>query len=59
MNAVPSSSLALQRLYHWERTTPDRTAFTQPMGGGLLKEFSWKDVVDESRRMAAFLRQQG
>ena len=59
MNAVPSSSLALQRLYHWERTTPDRTAFTQPMGAGLLKEFSWKDVVDESRRMAAFLRQQG
>ena len=59
MTPAPSSSLALQRLYHWERTTPDRTAFTQPMGGGLLKEFSWKDVVDESRRMAAFLQQQG
>src|ERR1700712_2245237 len=53
------SSLALQRLYHWERSAPDRTAFTQPMGGGLLKEFTWKDMVDESRRMAAFLRQQG
>ena len=59
MNQPPSSSLALQRLYHWERTTPDRIAFTQPMGGNLLKEFSWKDVVDESRRMAAFLKQQG
>ena len=59
MTRPPSSSLALQRLYHWERTTPDRTAFTQPMGGGLLKEFTWKDVVDESRRMAAFLQQQG
>jgi len=59
MTPPPSSSLALQRLYHWERTTPDRTAFTQPMGGGLLKEFTWKDVVDESRRMAAFLQQQG
>ena len=59
MSPAPPSSLALQRLYHWERTTPDRTAFTQPMGGGLLKEFSWKDVVDESRRMAAFFRQQG
>ena len=54
-----SSSLALQRLYHWERTTPDRTVFTQPMGDGLLREFTWKDVADESRRMAAFLRQQG
>ncbi len=59
MSPAPSSSLALQRLYHWERTSPDRTAFTQPMGGNLLKEFSWKDVVDESRRMAAFLKQQG
>jgi len=59
MTPPPSSSLALQRLYHWERTTPDRTVFTQPMGGGLLKEFTWKDMVDESRRMAAFLQQQG
>jgi len=59
MTPPPSSSLALQRLYHWERTTPDRTVFTQPMGGGLLKEFTWKDMVDESRRMAAFLKQQG
>ena len=59
MSQPPSSSLALQRLYHWERTAPDRTVFTQPMGGGLLKEFTWKDMVDETRRMAAFLRQQG
>ena len=59
MTPPPSSSLALQRLYHWERTAPDRTVFTQPMGGGLLREFTWKDMVDESRRMAAFLRQHG
>ena len=59
MTPPPSSSLALQRLYHWERTAPDRTVFTQPMGGGSLKEFTWKDMVDESRRMAAFLQQQG
>ena len=59
MTQAPASSLALQRLYHWERTAPDRTVFTQPMGGGLLKEFTWRDMVDESRRMAAFLQQQG
>jgi long-chain acyl-CoA synthetase len=29
------------------------------MGDGLLKEFTWKDMVDEARRMAAFLQQQG
>jgi len=59
MTPAPSTSLALQRLYQWERTAPDRVVFTQPMGGGLLKEFTWKDMVDETRRMAAFLRQQG
>jgi long-chain acyl-CoA synthetase len=59
MTSLPSSSLALQRLYHWERSAPDRRAFTQPMGGNLLKEFSWKDAADEVRRMAAFLQQQG
>ena len=59
MTPPPSTSLALQRLYHWERTAPDQVVFTQPMGGGLLKEFTWKDMVDETRRMAAFLQQQG
>jgi long-chain acyl-CoA synthetase len=59
MTQPAPSSLALERLYHWERTTPDRVAFTQPMGNGLLKEFSWKDIADEARRMAAFLQQQG
>ena len=59
MTPPPSSSLALQRLYDWERTAPDRTVFTQPIGDGLLKEFTWKDMVDETRRMAAFLQQQG
>ena len=59
MPTAPTSSLALERLYHWERTSPDRVAFTQPMGNGLLKEFTWKDVADEARRMASFLRQQG
>src|SRR6201995_1422856 len=58
MTPPPSSSLALQRLYHWERTAPDQTVFTQPMGGGLLKEFTWKDMGDGPRRMAPFLQQQ-
>jgi long-chain acyl-CoA synthetase len=59
MTASTASSLALERLHHWERNAPDRVAFTQPMGGGLLKEFTWKDVAEEARRMAAFLQQQG
>ena len=30
---VPADALALQRLYHWERTAPDRVVLTQPVGG--------------------------
>jgi len=36
---APSSSLALERLYHWEHVAPDAVAFTQPMGGSLLTSF--------------------
>jgi long-chain acyl-CoA synthetase len=59
MSSVPASALALQRLYHWEKTEPDRVVFTQPMGGGVVREFTWKQVMDETRRMAAYLKAQG
>jgi len=51
--------LALQRLYHWERTAPERVVLTQPMGGGALREFSWRELMDQTRRMAAHLKSQG
>jgi long-chain acyl-CoA synthetase len=54
--AVSPEMLALQRLYHWERTAPDRVALTQPMGGGELRDFTWAQVANESRRMAAHLK---
>jgi long-chain acyl-CoA synthetase len=49
-------TLALQRLYQWEQTTPDKTVFTQPMGGGVVREWTWKQAVDEVRRMARTAR---
>jgi long-chain acyl-CoA synthetase len=52
---VADEALALQRLYHWERTAPDRVAMTQPMGGGVVRDFTWREVLDQSRRMAAHL----
>ena len=59
MNAVKAESLALQRLYHWERTAPDRIALSQPMGGGVVRDFTWAQGADEVRRMAAHLKAQG
>jgi long-chain acyl-CoA synthetase len=48
--------LALQRLYHIERTEPDRIVLTQPLGGGAVRDFTWREVLDQSRRMAAHLK---
>ncbi|MBA4256218.1 MAG: AMP-binding acetyl-CoA synthetase [Polaromonas sp.] len=59
MNKTTPDLLALQRLYHWERTSPDRVTLSQPMGGGVVKDFTWAQVADQSRRMAAYLQAQG
>ena len=58
MNTVPAEFLALQRLYHWEQTTPASITLTQPMGGGVTQDFTWAQVADQVRRMAAHLRSQ-
>jgi long-chain acyl-CoA synthetase len=59
MSTVAPEMLALQRLYHWEKTAPGRIALTQPMGGGVTKDFTWAEVGDQVRRMAAHLKSQG
>ena len=56
---IKPDSLALQRLVHWEKTAPDRIAYTQPTGGGALVDYTWGQVMDQSRRMAAHLQSQG
>lgn len=56
---VVPDALALQRLYHWERTAPDAVCLTQPLGGGALRDFTWAQAADQARRMAAHLRALG
>ncbi|MGM9487801.1 AMP-binding protein [Ideonella sp. YS5] len=56
---IPDSALALQRLYHWERTAPDRIACTQPMGGGVVRDVTWREMMDQARRLAGHLKAQG
>ncbi len=56
---VSPDALALQRLYHWEKTIPDRVALTQPLGGGPVRDYTWREVVDQSRRMATHLQSLG
>jgi long-chain acyl-CoA synthetase len=57
--AVAADALALERLYHWERTAPDRVVLTQPTGGGNVQDFTWREVLEQTRRMAAHLRSFG
>ncbi|MDH4061378.1 MAG: AMP-binding protein [Aquincola sp.] len=61
MSQVAADALALQRLYHWEKTTPERIVFTQPYegaakGSGQIRTWTWKRAVDETRRIAAYLK---
>ena len=59
MSKIAPEFLALQRLYHWEKTDPHRVSLTQPMGGDAVQDFTWAQVADHSRRMAAHLQAQG
>ena len=53
MSAVAAELLALQRLYHWEKTAPGRIAMTQPMGGGVVQdstaEGEWEEALWKAR----------
>ncbi len=53
---IADDALALQRLYYWEKNAPDRVALTQPLGGGAVRDYTWREVLDQSRRMAAHLQ---
>ncbi len=50
-----SKRLVLDHAYHWEKTYPDRVYLTQPVGGGQVETFTWKQTLDQVRRMASYL----
>jgi long-chain acyl-CoA synthetase len=59
MSNLASDMLALPCFYHWEKTAPGRVALTQPLGGGVVRDYTWAEVADQVRRMAAHLKAQG
>ncbi len=46
----------LDAAYEWENNTPDRLYMTQPVGDGQVVEYTWRQTMNEARRMAAHLR---
>lgn len=49
----------LDFVYEHERNRANELWLTQPMGGGVLRTFTWAEAVGEARRMATFLASQG
>ena len=48
-----SAKLILQHVYQHEAEYPDRLYLTQPIGNAEVAEYSWGQVLDQARRMAA------
>ncbi len=52
---APALPTPLDALARQVERRPDAIAFVQPLGNGRLREYCWREVDDEARRMAAWL----
>lgn len=57
--ASAAPRLILDFVYEHEAQTPDRLYLTQPIGGREVVDYTWGQVVDQARRMAAHLKTLG
>ncbi len=56
---MSSNKLILDYVYDREAASPDTVYLTQPTGGGAVRDYTWRQVLDEARRMAAHLQSLG
>lgn len=56
MSATPDKTDLLNCVEHWERYTPEAVYLTQPYPGGKVVDYTWREVGDQARRMAAHLK---
>lgn len=61
MSAHPCAPefLPLARIFYWEHERAHYLYLTQPMGNGLVRDYTWAQAVGEARRVAAWLQAQG
>ena len=57
--AADDGKMPLEYFYHWERERADHVFLTQPAGGGVVRDITWRQAGDEVRRMATWLKAQG
>ena len=55
---MAAKKLMLDYVFENETAHANSVFLTQPIGGGQVKDYTWKQVVDESRRMAAYIKAQ-
>jgi long-subunit acyl-CoA synthetase (AMP-forming) len=53
---VTSPTLILDYVYQKEAALADQVYLTQPVGGGRTVDYTWRQVMDQARRMAAHLQ---
>lgn len=46
----------LHCLLYWERRQPNAIFLTQPLGDGRVAHYTWRDVAEQVRRMAFYLK---
>jgi long-subunit acyl-CoA synthetase (AMP-forming) len=56
---APSKATLLDCLEHWATTQPDTVYLTQPLKSGQVVDYTWREVADQVRRMAAHLQTLG
>ena len=56
---MASSKLLLDYIYEHESKRANQIYLTQPTGGGKVVDFTWAQMMDQSRKMATYLKAQG
>jgi long-chain acyl-CoA synthetase len=56
---MPPTPLILDQVLDNAAKAPDRVYLTQPVAGGQVVDYTWAQVIDQARRMAAHLQSRG
>ncbi len=56
---MSAPQLILDHVYAHEAQRRDQVYLTQPVAGGEVIDYTWGQVVDQARRMAAHLQSRG
>ncbi len=56
---MAQSKLILDHVYDHEVARADQVFLTQPVSGGQVVDYTWRETMDQARRMAAHLKSRG